>query len=141
MVGAPVNSHKLTLKFLCSYGGRILPRYPDGKLRYHGGETRVLSVDRSISFSGQFRYPPLRFRVQLGLLFVRVYLILLAIFVFNRAAGEIGGDVWKFGEPEVPIADGRSGRVSVDHLRRGSREPNRGIRPCRRRVAVVVSED
>lgn len=51
MVGAPVNSHKLTLKFLCSYGGRILPRYPDGKLRYHGGETRVLSVDRSISFS------------------------------------------------------------------------------------------
>ncbi|KAH6825287.1 Octicosapeptide/Phox/Bem1p family protein [Perilla frutescens var. hirtella] len=42
MVGAPVNSHKLTLKFLCSYGGRILPRYPDGKLRYHGGETQLL---------------------------------------------------------------------------------------------------
>ncbi|KAG8383232.1 hypothetical protein BUALT_Bualt05G0163000 [Buddleja alternifolia] len=40
-----------SLKFLCSYGGRILPRYPDGKLRYHGGDTRVLSVDRSISFS------------------------------------------------------------------------------------------
>ncbi|KAK9074646.1 hypothetical protein SSX86_007244 [Deinandra increscens subsp. villosa] len=40
-----------TIKFLCSYGGRILPRYPDGKLRYHGGETRVLAVDRSISFS------------------------------------------------------------------------------------------
>lgn len=40
-----------TMKFLCSYGGKILPRYPDGKLRYHGGETRVLSVDRSISFS------------------------------------------------------------------------------------------
>ncbi|OWM76111.1 uncharacterized protein LOC116210099 [Punica granatum] len=38
-------------KFLCSYGGKILPRYPDGKLRYHGGETRVLSVDRSISFA------------------------------------------------------------------------------------------
>ncbi|KAL6543628.1 hypothetical protein OROGR_010125 [Orobanche gracilis] len=54
MVGSPVNSQKLTLspiKIVYSYGGRILPRYPDGKLRYHGGETRVLSVDRSISFS------------------------------------------------------------------------------------------
>ncbi|KAF5450239.1 hypothetical protein F2P56_030606 [Juglans regia] len=40
-----------TIKFLCSYGGKILPRYPDGKLRYLGGETRVLAVDRSISFS------------------------------------------------------------------------------------------
>lgn len=40
------------VKFLCSYGGRILPRYPDGKLRYVGGETRVLSVDRSITFAG-----------------------------------------------------------------------------------------
>lgn len=38
------------LKFLCSYGGRILPRSTDGKLRYVGGHTRVLSVDRSISF-------------------------------------------------------------------------------------------
>ncbi|ESR51504.1 PB1 domain-containing protein [Citrus sinensis] len=40
-----------TIKFLCSYGGKILPRYPDGKLRYHGGETRMLSVHRSISFT------------------------------------------------------------------------------------------
>ncbi|KGN51755.1 uncharacterized protein LOC101222057 [Cucumis sativus] len=40
-----------TIKFLCSYGGKILPRYPDGKLRYIGGETRVLAVDRSIPFS------------------------------------------------------------------------------------------
>ncbi|XP_039132898.1 uncharacterized protein LOC120269972 [Dioscorea cayenensis subsp. rotundata] len=39
------------VKFVCSYGGRILPRYPDGKLRYVGGETRVLAVDRSIPFS------------------------------------------------------------------------------------------
>lgn len=42
-----------TVKFLCSYGGRITPRYPDGKLRYHGGDTRVLSVSRSVSFNGQ----------------------------------------------------------------------------------------
>ncbi|KAJ7945820.1 Octicosapeptide/Phox/Bem1p domain-containing protein [Quillaja saponaria] len=39
------------IKFLCSYGGRIVPRFTDGKLRYVGGHTRVLSVDRSISYS------------------------------------------------------------------------------------------
>nr|KAJ0209956.1 hypothetical protein LSAT_V11C400158980 [Lactuca sativa] len=56
MVGPSLNAPKppttaATIKFLCSYGGRILPRYPDGKLRYHGGQTRVLAVARSISFS------------------------------------------------------------------------------------------
>ncbi|KAM5571923.1 protein PAL OF QUIRKY-like [Rosa sericea] len=40
-----------TLKFLCSYGGKILLRHTDGQLRYVGGHTRVLSVDPSISFS------------------------------------------------------------------------------------------
>ncbi|ESQ45736.1 hypothetical protein EUTSA_v10010747mg [Eutrema salsugineum] len=40
-----------SLKFLCSYGGRILPRSIDGKLRYVGGFTRVLSVNHSISFT------------------------------------------------------------------------------------------
>lgn len=44
-------STKSTIKFLCSYGGKIVPRYPDAKLRYHGGHTRVLAVSRSISFS------------------------------------------------------------------------------------------
>ncbi|XP_018685094.1 protein PAL OF QUIRKY isoform X1 [Musa acuminata AAA Group] len=39
------------IKFLCSYGGKILPRYPDGKLRYVGGYTRVVAIGRSISFS------------------------------------------------------------------------------------------
>ncbi|XVE63915.1 hypothetical protein DITRI_Ditri07aG0059400 [Diplodiscus trichospermus] len=39
------------IKFLCSYGGKILPRSSDGKLRYIGGLTRVLSIDRSISFT------------------------------------------------------------------------------------------
>ncbi|GAA0183796.1 hypothetical protein LIER_31147 [Lithospermum erythrorhizon] len=43
-------SSSSTIKFLCSYGGKILPRYQDGKLRYHGGATRVFSVERSISF-------------------------------------------------------------------------------------------
>ncbi|KAF2319866.1 hypothetical protein GH714_019792 [Hevea brasiliensis] len=40
-----------TIKFLCSYGGKILPRPVDGKLRYIGGLTRILAVDRSISFT------------------------------------------------------------------------------------------
>ncbi|GAV64610.1 PB1 domain-containing protein [Cephalotus follicularis] len=40
-----------SLKLLCSYGGKILLRFTDGKLRYVGGHNRVLSVDRSISFT------------------------------------------------------------------------------------------
>ncbi|XP_061367865.1 protein PAL OF QUIRKY-like [Gastrolobium bilobum] len=40
-----------TIKLLCSYGGKILPRATDGELRYVGGHTRVLTVDRSVSFS------------------------------------------------------------------------------------------
>ncbi|KAL2340950.1 hypothetical protein Fmac_008890 [Flemingia macrophylla] len=40
-----------TIKLLCSYGGKILPRATDGHLRYIGGHTRVLTVHRSISFS------------------------------------------------------------------------------------------
>ncbi|KAF7135223.1 hypothetical protein RHSIM_Rhsim08G0179300 [Rhododendron simsii] len=42
------------IKFLYSYGGKILPRPTDGKLLYSGGLTRVLSVDRSITFPGSF---------------------------------------------------------------------------------------
>ncbi|XP_057479196.1 uncharacterized protein LOC130766549 [Actinidia eriantha] len=44
------NSTK-TIKFLYSYGGKILPRRTDGKLRYVGGHTRVLAVDCSITFA------------------------------------------------------------------------------------------
>ncbi|KAL8157028.1 hypothetical protein AgCh_001942 [Apium graveolens] len=51
MIAPSLNTQSLNIKFLCSYGGKILPRYPDGKLRYHGGHTRLLSVHRSISFS------------------------------------------------------------------------------------------
>ncbi|CAL4993501.1 unnamed protein product [Urochloa decumbens] len=39
-----------SVKFLCSYGGRILPRHTDGALRYVGGDNRVLSVDRPLHF-------------------------------------------------------------------------------------------
>ncbi|KAL3748134.1 hypothetical protein ACJRO7_009374 [Eucalyptus globulus] len=44
-------SSAAALKFLCSYGGKILPRRPDGKLRYVGGVTRILAVDRSVSYA------------------------------------------------------------------------------------------
>ncbi|KAL2321771.1 hypothetical protein Fmac_026150 [Flemingia macrophylla] len=40
-----------TIKFLYSYGGQIRPRHTDGKLRYYGGHTRVLSLSPSTSFS------------------------------------------------------------------------------------------
>ncbi|XP_047327539.1 uncharacterized protein LOC124931186 [Impatiens glandulifera] len=38
------------VKFLCSFLGSILPRPQDGKLRYVGGETRIVSVSRDISY-------------------------------------------------------------------------------------------
>ncbi|KAK9104350.1 hypothetical protein Scep_021194 [Stephania cephalantha] len=45
------SSNAKALKFLCSYGGKILPRSTDGQLRYVGGEIRVLAVHRSVTFS------------------------------------------------------------------------------------------
>ncbi|CAI9764540.1 unnamed protein product [Fraxinus pennsylvanica] len=44
--GSPRNR----VKFLCSHGGKILPRPTDGHLKYVGGETRVISVPRDIAF-------------------------------------------------------------------------------------------
>ncbi|CAJ1958119.1 unnamed protein product [Sphenostylis stenocarpa] len=40
----------MKMKILCSFGGRILPRPSDGKLRYVGGETRIISIRRDIRF-------------------------------------------------------------------------------------------
>ncbi|KAL0710719.1 hypothetical protein Bca4012_017697 [Brassica carinata] len=37
-------------KFLCSFGGRIIPRPRDQKLRYVGGETRIIRISKDISF-------------------------------------------------------------------------------------------
>lgn len=39
------------IKFLCSFGGRVLPRSNDGKLRYVGGETRIISIRRNLAYS------------------------------------------------------------------------------------------
>ncbi|CAN1144620.1 Serine/threonine-protein kinase CTR1 [Linum perenne] len=34
------------MKLMCSFGGRILPRPNDGKLRYVGGDTRIISIKK-----------------------------------------------------------------------------------------------
>lgn len=38
------------IKFLCSFGGKILPRPGDGKLRYVGGQTRITSIRKNLSW-------------------------------------------------------------------------------------------
>ncbi|XP_057432455.1 uncharacterized protein LOC130725222 isoform X2 [Lotus japonicus] len=43
------------LKFMCSYGGKILPRPSDGTLRYVGGQTRIISVKKDVSFNDLVR--------------------------------------------------------------------------------------
>ncbi|XXG45662.1 hypothetical protein AAC387_Pa02g0688 [Persea americana] len=48
----PSHNRKLpSIKLLCSYNGSFLPRPPNGKLRYVGGETRILSLDRAAGIS------------------------------------------------------------------------------------------
>lgn len=43
------------LKFMCSFGGRILPRPGDGKLRYAGGDTRIVSLYHHTKYSDLVR--------------------------------------------------------------------------------------
>lgn len=40
----------IKMKFLCSFGGKILPRPSDGKLRYVGGDTRIIRLKKDISW-------------------------------------------------------------------------------------------
>ncbi|XP_027159170.1 uncharacterized protein LOC113760690 [Coffea eugenioides] len=39
------------VRFMCSFGGKILPRPHDNQLRYVGGDTRIVAVNRHTSFS------------------------------------------------------------------------------------------
>nr|XP_043622809.1 uncharacterized protein LOC122594413 [Erigeron canadensis] len=39
------------VKFMCSYGGKILPRPHDNQLSYVGGETKILAVDRLVKYN------------------------------------------------------------------------------------------
>ncbi|KAL8489877.1 hypothetical protein ACS0TY_025679 [Phlomoides rotata] len=51
-LGASDGSQIGKLKLLCSFGGKILPRPSDGKLRYVGGETRMISIWKNLSLEG-----------------------------------------------------------------------------------------
>ncbi|KGN46800.1 uncharacterized protein LOC101203233 [Cucumis sativus] len=43
------------MKVLCSFGGKILPRPSDSKLRYVGGETRIIQIKMDISWQELMR--------------------------------------------------------------------------------------
>ncbi|KAA3477965.1 Phox/Bem1p [Gossypium australe] len=43
--------HDARVRFMCSFGGKILPRPHDNQLRYVGGDTRIIAVHRSTSFA------------------------------------------------------------------------------------------
>jgi hypothetical protein len=49
-------SPKNKVKFLCSYGGKVLPRPSDGVLKYVGGETRIICIPRDVTFSGNILF-------------------------------------------------------------------------------------
>jgi hypothetical protein len=49
--GTEVDGAPRMAKFLCSFGGSILPRPCDGCLRYVGGETRIVMLPRDISYA------------------------------------------------------------------------------------------
>ncbi|MCO5579682.1 hypothetical protein L7F22_033540 [Adiantum nelumboides] len=49
--GAPKHVRDTRVKFLCSHGGKILPRPSDKTLRYVGGDTRIISVPRHIQLA------------------------------------------------------------------------------------------
>ncbi|XP_068654041.1 uncharacterized protein [Aristolochia californica] len=44
------DSSSTKMKVLCSFGGKMLPRPSDGKLRYVGGDTRIIRIKRDISW-------------------------------------------------------------------------------------------
>ncbi|KAL5577429.1 hypothetical protein UlMin_019128 [Ulmus minor] len=44
------HSSSTKVKFLCSFGGKILPRPSDGRLRHVGGETRIIQISKDISW-------------------------------------------------------------------------------------------
>ncbi|GAA0163532.1 hypothetical protein LIER_39614 [Lithospermum erythrorhizon] len=41
-------THKV--KFMCSYGGKILPKPHDHQLSYIGGDTKIISIERNVKF-------------------------------------------------------------------------------------------
>ncbi|PIA60636.1 hypothetical protein AQUCO_00300267v1 [Aquilegia coerulea] len=47
----PSNDAQPRVRFMCSFGGQILPRPHDSQLRYVGGDTRIVAIQRSTTFS------------------------------------------------------------------------------------------
>ncbi|GAB2298743.1 hypothetical protein Dimus_032817 [Dionaea muscipula] len=43
--------HQQPVRLMCSFGGKILPRPHDNQLCYVGGDTRIVAVSRTISYS------------------------------------------------------------------------------------------
>nr|KAJ0198064.1 hypothetical protein LSAT_V11C700371710 [Lactuca sativa] len=52
--GSAPETPKNRVKFMCSHGGKFLPRPADGRIKYVGGETRLICVPRDITFPEQF---------------------------------------------------------------------------------------
>ncbi|XP_020575306.1 serine/threonine-protein kinase STE20-like isoform X2 [Phalaenopsis equestris] len=50
MRGTSENPRSGKVKFLCSFGGKIMARPGDAKLRYVGGETRIISIKKNLSW-------------------------------------------------------------------------------------------
>lgn len=46
-----MNDLQPRVRFMCSFGGKILPRPHDNQLRYVGGDTRIVAVHRGTTFS------------------------------------------------------------------------------------------
>lgn len=46
----PSSPTNYRVKFMCSFGGKIIPRPHDNLLSYVGGHTKILTVDRTIPF-------------------------------------------------------------------------------------------
>lgn len=49
--GVSMQQQPPRVRFMCSFGGKILPRPHDNQLRYVGGDTRIVAVNRHSSFS------------------------------------------------------------------------------------------
>ncbi|KAI5081184.1 hypothetical protein GOP47_0004367 [Adiantum capillus-veneris] len=68
---ASENRSLARVKLMCSFGGRIMARPVDGKLRYVGGETRIVAVCKGVRFAefmskmAQFYGSPLGLKYQL----------------------------------------------------------------------------
>ncbi|KAM7254694.1 hypothetical protein ACFE04_019935 [Oxalis oulophora] len=45
------DTHSTRVRFMCSFGGNILPRAHDNQLRYVGGDTRIVAFHRTTNFS------------------------------------------------------------------------------------------